>query len=122
MNLPNSDGALKGGMFANGTLAATGRSAVNALPLASLIEEGGQTFVYAIKGGVIARKPITIGAKNVERGLVEIRSGIETGTEVIAVKAEGLKHGSKAVVVSGAAPSSKPADASKPDPASTAKS
>jgi len=110
VTLPNSDGALKGGMFANGTLAATGRSAVNALPLASLIEEGGQTFVYAIKGGTV------------ERGLVEIRSGVETGTEVIAVKAEGLKHGSKAVVMSGAVPASKPADAIKPDPATTAKS
>lgn len=98
VSLPNLDGALKGGMFANGTLAATGRGAVNALPLASLIEEGGQTFVFAIKDGLIQRKPVTVGAKNVERGMVEIRDGIAVGTEVIAVKADGLKHGSKAIV------------------------
>ncbi len=98
VSLPNLDGALKGGMFANGTLAATSRGAVNALPLASLIEEGGQTFVYAIKDGLIQRKPVTVGAKNVERGMVEIRDGITIGTEVIAVKADGLKHGSKAIV------------------------
>lgn len=102
VTLPNADGALKGGMFANGTLAAVGRSAVATLPIASLIEEGGQTFVYALKGGLIERKPVTIGAKNIERGLAEIRSGIEVGTEVVAVKADGLKHGSKAMVASGA--------------------
>ena len=100
VTLPNADGALKGGMFANGTLAAVGRSAVATLPIASLIEEGGQTFVFALKGGLIERKPVTIGAKNIELGLAEIRSGIEVGTEVVAVKADGLKHGSKAMVAS----------------------
>ena len=100
VTLPNADGALKGGMFANGTLAAVGCSAVATLPIASLIEEGGQTFVFALKGGLIERKPVTIGAKNIELGLAEIRSGIEVGTEVVAVKADGLKHGSKAMVAS----------------------
>lgn len=101
VTLQNADGALKGGMFANGTLAAVGRGDVNTLPIATLIEEGGQTFVYALHDGSIERKPITIGPKNVERGLVEVLGGIAAGAEVVAVKADGLKHGSKAVVRSG---------------------
>lgn len=115
--LPNTDGALKGGMFANGTLAAIGRSAVSSLPIASLIEEGGQTYVFALNNGLIERKPITVGTKSIERGMAEIRGGIENGAQVISVKADGLKHGSKAVVKSGlanAAPSAEPAKAGTP--------
>jgi membrane fusion protein, multidrug efflux system len=103
VTLPNEDGALKGGMFANGTLAAVSRTAVTSIPISALIEEGGQTYVFALKDGAVERKPITIGAKSPERGLAEIRDGIAIGTEVITVKADGLKHGSKAVVKSASA-------------------
>ena len=114
VTLPNADGALKGGMFANGTLAAVGRGDVNTLPIATLIEEGGQTFVYELKDGLIERKPISIGAKSVERGLVEIRGGIAAGAKVVAVKADGLKHGSKAVVRSAVAtPAPQPLNSSE---------
>ncbi len=98
VTLRNDDGALKGGMFANGTLAAVSRTAVTSLPISALIEEGGQTYVFALKDGAVERKPITVGVKSPERGLVEIRDGIALGAEVITVKADGLKHGSKAVV------------------------
>ncbi|HEX4857690.1 MAG TPA: hypothetical protein VFV17_01650, partial [Usitatibacteraceae bacterium] len=98
VTLPNGDAALKGGMFANGTLAAASRSAVNAIPLAALITEGGQSYVFALENGKIERKPVVIGAKSPELGLVEIREGLAAGAEVITVKADGLKHGSKVAV------------------------
>lgn len=108
--LPNSDGALKGGMFANGTLAATSRAAVNAVPLAALIAEGGQSFVYTLKDGKVERKPITPGNRSVELGLVEVRDGLPEGSQVITVKADGLKHGARVVVrAPGAAPAVQPA-------------
>ena len=113
VTLPNEDSALKGGMFANGTLAAVSRTAVTSIPISALIEEGGQTFVFALKDGAVERKPITIGARSPERGLAEIRDGIALGTEVITVKADGLKHGSKAVVKSTSVPAPSPAVASK---------
>ena len=98
VTLPNPDAALKGGMFANGTLAATRRDAINAVPLAALIEEGGQTFVFGLNGDTVERKPVTIGEKSVERGLVEIRAGLSVGNKVLLVNANGLKHGSKASI------------------------
>lgn len=125
VTIPNDDGALKGGMFANGTLAAIGRTDVNTVPIAALVEEGGQTFVYALKNGIVERKPITVGVKNVERGLAEIRDGLSVGAEVITVKADGLKHGVKALVKSDAAtPATQPASATPPpaNPAKPAKS
>ena len=113
--LPNSDGALKGGMFANGTLAAASRAAVDAVPLAAVISEGGQSFVFALKDGKIERKPITPGNRSVEMGLIEVRAGLEPGAQVITVKADGLKHGSKvAVRARGSSPAPAVQPASKP--------
>ena len=96
--LPNKDGALKGGMFANGTLAAASRATVNAIPLAAMIAEGGQSFVFALKDGKVERKPITPGSRSVELGLVEVRDGLPDGAQVITVKADGLKHGATVIV------------------------
>lgn len=121
VTLANPDGALKGGMFANGTLAAESRGAVNAIPLTAVVEEGGQTFVYAFKDGTVERKPITIGAKNVERGYAEIREGIGEGVSVITVKADGLKHGAKATVKTAGSKTAPPATATSA-PAAPAKS
>ena len=98
VTLPNHDGALKGGMFANGTLAAASRASVNAVPLAAVINEGGQSFVFAVNNGKVERKPITPGSQSVELGLVEVRDGLVAGTQVVAVKTDGLKHGSSVVV------------------------
>ncbi|MEQ1516670.1 MAG: efflux RND transporter periplasmic adaptor subunit, partial [Usitatibacteraceae bacterium] len=108
--LPNGDGALKGGMFANGTLAAASRASVNAIPLAALITEGGQSFVYELNGGKVERKPVTTGSRSVEMGFVEVRDGLSPGAQVITVKADGLKHGASVVVrARGVAPAIQPA-------------
>ena len=115
VTLPNGDGALKGGMFANGTLAAASRSTVDSVPIAAVISEGGQSFVFTLKDGKVERKPITPGHRSVELGLVEVRAGLTPGTQVITVKADGLKHGSKVAVRApglGPAPAVQPA--SKP--------
>lgn len=104
--IANKDGALKGGMFANGTLAAASRSTVNAIPIAALISEGGQSFVYTLKDGKVERKPVTAGSRSVELGLIEVRDGLPLGAQVITVKADGLKHGASVVV---RAPSTAPA-------------
>jgi hypothetical protein len=39
-----------------------------------------------------------VGTRDKERGLVEVREGLERGTPVITVKGDGLKAGAKAVV------------------------
>jgi RND family efflux transporter MFP subunit len=98
VTLANADGALKGGMFASGRLAALSRGAVNAIPAVALREEGGQSFVFIVKDGKIDRKPVTPGTRNVDMGLVEIRDGLDEGATVVAVKMEGLKPGATALV------------------------
>ena len=98
--LANADFALKGGMFANGTLSTAAGSEVDVIPATAVIQEGGQTFVFVVKDGKVERRSVVLGQKNVERGVVTVKEGLERGVQVITVKAEGLKPGSKAVVKS----------------------
>ena len=96
--LPNTDGALKGGMFANGTLATSLGAEVDVIPLTAILEEGGQSFVHVLKNGKVERRTVVLGTKSIERGVVTVKEGLERGVPVITVKAEGLKPGSKAIV------------------------
>ena len=98
VTLPNADGSLKGGMFANGTLATATGNEVDVIPAAAVLEEGGQSFVYVLRSGKVERRSVVLGARNAGRGVVVVREGLERGVPVIAVKAEGLKPGAGAVV------------------------
>jgi RND family efflux transporter MFP subunit len=103
VTLPNADGSLKGGMFANGTLATATGVDVDVIPLAAVLEEGGQSFVHVVKDGKVERRSVILGARNVERGVVTVKEGLDKGIPVVAVKAEGIKAGA-AATVKGAAP------------------
>ncbi len=98
VTIPNADGALRGGMFASGSLAARLGTEVDVIPASAVLEEGGQSFVYVVKDGKVERRSVSLGTRNKERGLVEVREGLERGIPVITVKAEGLKAGAKAMV------------------------
>ena len=112
--LPNPEQALKGGMFATGKLAAQSRSAVNAVPLVALREEGGQSYVFVIEKDKIERKSVTAGKRNVDMGMVEIREGLAPGSQVVAVMMDGLKPGAKAILKADAT-------ANAPSPAASSK-
>ncbi len=111
VSIANADGALKGGMFAHGLLAAASKGSVNALPSIAVQEEGGQNFIFIVKDGKVDRRPVTIGVRNIEQGMVEIREGIDANADVVAVKAEGIKTGDKAIMKTGAALKAGKADA-----------
>jgi len=95
--IANADASLRGGMFANGTLAASSVE-TDVIPITAIQEEGGQKFVLVVKNGKVERRSVSVGTPNVERGMVPVREGLEPGVQVITVKAEGLKPGATAVV------------------------
>jgi RND family efflux transporter MFP subunit len=100
VTLPNADGSLRGGMFANGTLEVADKPPVNALPLVAVLEEGGQSYVFTIRDGKLDRRSVKTGTRNAEQGLVEVREGLAVGERVIAIKAAGMKAGAEASVKS----------------------
>ncbi len=108
IDMPNADGALKGGMFAKGNLTLSRSDSVVAVPIAALREERGDTVVYAIKDGRLARLPIKTGARNEDEAWAEVTQGLEAGVRVIKTNLGALVPGI-AVRVTNASGAAEPA-------------
>ena len=118
IDMPNPDGMLKGGMFAKGNLTLSRSDSVVATPIAALREERGDTVVYALKDGRLARLPIKVGARNEDEAWAEVTQGLEAGVRVIKTNLGTLNPGIEVRVTdaSGAtrAAQSAPAPAARP--------
>lgn len=107
LSVSNRDGALRGGMFAKGSLVLDEGESAPAIPLTAVREEAGQSFVFTLEKGKIGRRAVTLGRRVEEAGLVQVRSGLDGGETVVRSRATGLKAGSPAVLKDAAAPAAK---------------
>jgi membrane fusion protein (multidrug efflux system) len=98
--VPNEDRALKGGMFAQGTLQLSSTEPVLAVPQRALRYEASAPFVYTLQDGKITRKSVTVGTQVEGEGYAEIRSGLAAGEQVIIADIGDRKPGAEAKVVS----------------------
>jgi RND family efflux transporter MFP subunit len=95
INVDNADGALKGGMFAKGSIT-TEKSVLHALaPLTALRKEDGRDLMYRVDNGKVVAQPVKLGLRNDDEGTVEVLDGLAPGATVIAVKLDSVKPGSK---------------------------
>ena len=99
----NTDGSLRGGMFAQGTLMLSHSRTAPVIPSGAVFEEAGQTYVYTVEDGKLAKRSVVLGLRDETSGLVEASSGLPVGTAVVRIRMNGLKPGTPATVV--AAPS-----------------
>lgn len=89
----NGDGALRGGMFAKGSIV-TERSAVAPLvPLTALRKDKKGTVVYALVGGKVVEQVVTLGLRNEDEGYAEVKTGLVPGARVIVARLDGVKPG-----------------------------
>jgi RND family efflux transporter MFP subunit len=109
ISVPNTDGALKGGMFAKGNIVLDRSSATPVIPATAVREEAGQTYVYTIENGKIGKRAVQIGTAEPQAGLVEVKSGLDNGMHVVSARVSGLKPGSPAILKPAAGAPSKPA-------------
>ncbi len=103
LSVSNRDGALRGGMFAKGTLVVAQTAPSPVIPATALREEAGQAFVLTLEGGKLVRHPVELGLREEEAGLVQVKSGLEKGATVVSSRALGLKPGAAAVLKEAAA-------------------
>ncbi len=90
----NPDGALRGGMFANGGITLQQSAVTPVVPLAAVHQENGVTSVLKIENGKVVEQPVKLGLKNEDDGMVAVISGLAPGTRIIAVKnLDGVKAG-----------------------------
>ncbi|WP_374585655.1 efflux RND transporter periplasmic adaptor subunit [Pseudoduganella sp.] len=108
VSVANADGALRGGMFAKGSLTTEKGSEAPVVPLAALREESGRQVVYTVVDGAVVAQPVKLGLRSEDEGVAEVSEGLQPGTQVLVAKLEGLKPGAK-VRLPGTQQAAKPA-------------
>lgn len=96
--VPNANGLLRGGMFAQGQVTLSQSKPSLVVPSSAVFEEAGQAYVFTVEAGKIAKHAVAQGARDEASGLTEITSGLAQGADVVRVRMGGLKVGAPAVV------------------------
>jgi len=98
VGIPNPALALRGGMFATGRIALAAGAPVATLPATAVRTEAGQTFVWTIQDGKLAKRTILIGRRDDDAGRVELKTTLPANVKVLAGKFDNLKEGAPALV------------------------
>jgi len=97
--LPNDDGRLRGGMFAKVRLQVGGEAPVPALPVSAVQDDRGQSYVWIIADGKLARRNVVTGARDERAQRIEISAGLNGDEQVIGTKFDNLREGMLANIV-----------------------
>jgi membrane fusion protein (multidrug efflux system) len=89
--MPNTDGALKPGMFLTVDLQRD-RGEVLVAPEQSIVPEGSQQFVFVVTDGKIEKRAVTIGRRI--PGFVVITEGLSEGESVVTEGTGKVRDGS----------------------------
>jgi len=100
--LSNEDEQLRGGMFAKVRLKVGGDAPLPALPVSAVQDDRGQSYVWVIDDGKLARRNVVTGVRDERAQRVEITSGLTGGEQVIGTKFDNLREGMLANIVSAA--------------------
>ena len=91
--LPNPDGSIVAGQYAHGRVLVGKSQQVVAIPSSAVADSAGHPRVYVIQDGKLARRDVTLGARDTDRGLVAVSSGVQAGEKVLAVPVIGATQG-----------------------------
>lgn len=96
VEFPGSDG-LRPGMFGRIEVVYDERTDALTIPRAALIEDGGETTVYAVRDGKAVRVPIQVGHLSGE--LAEVLKGLKEGEQVVTAGKIALRDGASVDVL-----------------------
>jgi len=111
LSVPNPDGVLRGGMFAQGTLVLDKNEPTPAIPAATVRSEAGLPYVLVFADGKLSRRAVTLGLNSEDMGSVEVRDGLKPGEQVLVAKLDNFKEGMTAVLKGADAPAGNTAGA-----------
>jgi RND family efflux transporter MFP subunit len=100
--IDNREGRLRGGLFAQGQVAAGVAQEKVAVPASALREEGGVQVLYVLAGDKVQRRQVRTAIA--QAGWVAIEEGLAAGERVVRYNLGPLKDGSAAKVKPPAAP------------------
>jgi RND family efflux transporter MFP subunit len=90
--IDNPESVLRGGLFAQGAVSLERLEGALVVPASAVREEIGQNFVYAIEGGLVKRKNVTVGAADAS-GRVQVLRGLAAGERIVRLNLGALRDG-----------------------------
>lgn len=99
VTLPNPDEKLRAGQYALASVVLQDSATRLTLPALALVKASGQEQVWVLEKGQLARRGVLTGRRDEAQGLVEVTSGVDATTQVIATRFDNLREGRKAIVV-----------------------
>jgi RND family efflux transporter MFP subunit len=105
IQIPNGDGSLKGGTFANGRIISKVAENVLIVPTNAIRQEAatGAPYVYRIDGEVIERRAIQLGIIDEAGGIAEVTEGLEEGDRIVTGTVGTIARNAKVVIIGGEA-------------------
>jgi len=91
--LPNQDNALKGGMFAKGSVTLARIESAQVLPLSAVREENGKAYVMRIANDRLEPRAVKLGLRNEDEGVVQIVDGLDAQSRVVRANSGTFKPG-----------------------------
>ena len=91
-SIPNSNGALVGGLFATGRLAAEMKTALIA-PTSAIDTRSTEPTVMRVRQSKVERVPVQLGLRDEGAEKVEIKSGVQAGDTLLLGAAQGISAG-----------------------------
>jgi membrane fusion protein, multidrug efflux system len=117
VQIPNANGALKGGTFASGTLLARNIANAITIPMSAIRQSGrGQPIVYRIEQGKLDTAAIEVGVRDERAGVAEITSGVSAGDSIVSGNVGSLGRGMKVQIQGMNAGSGRSSPAGAPTP------
>ncbi len=109
VSIPNAEGKLVGGLFANGRLASESRTGLVA-PLSAIDARSGTPGVLRIRQAKVERVPVQLGIRDEGAEKIELLSGVQAGDTLLLGAAQGITPGT---VVRVSVPSDRPVTVTK---------
>jgi membrane fusion protein (multidrug efflux system) len=102
VSIPNGEGRLVGGLFAQGRVLSQARAGIS-LPLTAVDQKGATPTVSRVRGGKVEQVPVKLGVRDEQGERVEITQGIAAGDTILVGAAMGITPGTPVRVGSPAA-------------------
>lgn len=96
IQVDNPQGVLRAGMFGEAQLTLARKNDVLTVPQSALQTSAGNASVFAVEGGKLVRKAVTLGIRgnDGEGAAVEILGGLENGARIVKTNLGNLNAGS----------------------------
>ncbi len=101
--MPNPGGRIVGGQYARGRIETSSAQNMVVIPEAALLGRSGDAAtVFVVQGNRVARRQVTLGARDEDTGLVAVLSGVQNGERVLLNPSADIGDGTPVSVASDA--------------------